>query len=191
MFAALLIGQVPEAWGVAYPSQKPLGSWLRDLQQRCAQMRVWIESEMPKVCVCARARVFATGAGPSITFAAPWPPDRRMVTLSCVASSRLRSTLSGMSLFIDCCLIDGVLVLQVFWLSGFTYPTGFLTALLQTSARRNGVSIDTLAWEFPVLNQPADSITAHPKEGACCFLQQVLVSASRPLADARGWGGLG
>ena len=102
VFSALLIGQVPEAWGFCYPSQKPLGSWMRDLVLRCGQMRTWVETELPKV----------------------------------------------------------------FWLSGFTYPTGFLTALLQTSARRNGVAIDSLSWEFPVLNQPTDSITSHPKEGA-------------------------
>lgn len=30
---------------------------------------------------------------------------------------------------------------------------GFLTALLQTSARKNGIAIDTLSWEFSVLGQ--------------------------------------
>ena len=29
---------------------------------------------------------------------------------------------------------------MVFWLSGFTFPTGFLTAVLQQSARLNSVS---------------------------------------------------
>lgn len=28
----------------------------------------------------------------------------------------------------------------IFWLSGFTFPTGFLTAVLQSSARQNNVS---------------------------------------------------
>lgn len=28
----------------------------------------------------------------------------------------------------------------IFWLSGFTFPTGFLTAILQSSARQNNVS---------------------------------------------------
>jgi dynein heavy chain len=55
---------------------------------------------------------------------------------------------------------------KVFWLSGFTYPTGFLTALLQTSARKNAISIDTLNWEFLVMSQAASAITQHPKEGA-------------------------
>jgi len=53
-----------------------------------------------------------------------------------------------------------------FWLPGFTYPSGFLTAILQTCARTNGVAIDALSWEFPVL-QHADvtQITSYPKEG--------------------------
>ena len=29
----------------------------------------------------------------------------------------------------------------IFWMSGFTFPTGFLTAVLQTSARQNSVSV--------------------------------------------------
>lgn len=29
----------------------------------------------------------------------------------------------------------------IFWLSGFTFPTGFLTAVLQSSARQNNVSV--------------------------------------------------
>merc|ERR1712086_435323 len=42
---------------------------------------------------------------------------------------------------------------KVFWLAGFTYPTGMLTALMQTSARKNNASIDTLAWEFTIIMQ--------------------------------------
>lgn len=55
---------------------------------------------------------------------------------------------------------------KCFWLAGFTYPNGFLTALMQTSARHNNVSIDTLMWEFPVSNVEEKDITARPKEGA-------------------------
>mmetsp|Transcript_15509 Transcript_15509/g.50489 ORF Transcript_15509/g.50489 Transcript_15509/m.50489 type:complete len:200 (+) Transcript_15509:4520-5119(+) len=57
---------------------------------------------------------------------------------------------------------------RCFWLPGFTYPTGFLTALLQTSARKNGIAIDTLSWEFPVVNTSAPSITQHAKDGSYC-----------------------
>lgn len=55
---------------------------------------------------------------------------------------------------------------KVFWLAGFTYPTGFLTALLQTSARKNGISIDSLSWEFLLVNQHEDTITEAPADGA-------------------------
>lgn len=30
----------------------------------------------------------------------------------------------------------------IFWMSGFTFPTGFLTAVLQTYARKNNVSLN-------------------------------------------------
>ncbi|KAF1335296.1 Dynein heavy chain, partial [Globisporangium splendens] len=57
-------------------------------------------------------------------------------------------------------------LLSVRWLSGFTYPTGFLTALLQTAARKNGISIDSLNWEFIVINQNEAALTQGPKDGA-------------------------
>lgn len=55
---------------------------------------------------------------------------------------------------------------KVFWLTGFTFPSGFLTALMQSSARRIGVSIDTLGWEFIVMPQEESAISIYPKEGA-------------------------
>ncbi len=54
---------------------------------------------------------------------------------------------------------------RVYWLSGFTYPTGFLTAVLQTTARKSGVPIDTLSFEFSVINLDEREIGAPPKEG--------------------------
>ncbi|XP_068615161.1 dynein axonemal heavy chain 2-like [Brachionichthys hirsutus] len=39
---------------------------------------------------------------------------------------------------------------QLFWLSGFTFPNGFLTAVLQSYARQHNVSVDTLSWKFQV-----------------------------------------
>ena len=61
----------------AYPSNKQLGAWTRDLLMRVDQFEKW-----------------ATTAHPPV----------------------------------------------IFWMSGFTFPTGFLTAVLQTSARQNNVS---------------------------------------------------
>ena len=54
---------------------------------------------------------------------------------------------------------------RVYWLSGFTYPTGFLTAVLQTTARKNSVPIDTLSFEFTIVNLDEKEILAAPKDG--------------------------
>ncbi|WIA33430.1 hypothetical protein OEZ86_006562 [Tetradesmus obliquus] len=54
---------------------------------------------------------------------------------------------------------------RLYWLGGFTYPTGFLTAVLQTTARRNGIPIDSLAFEYGVINLEERDIGGPPKEG--------------------------
>lgn len=54
---------------------------------------------------------------------------------------------------------------KVFWLSSFTYPTSFLTAVLQTTARKNSVPIDTLSFEFTIVNMEEKEVTQVPKEG--------------------------
>ncbi len=47
-----------------------------------------------------------------------------------------------------------------------TYPTGFLTAVLQVSARQNGVSIDSLSYETPVLaSLDKSTLPGLPKDG--------------------------
>jgi dynein heavy chain len=52
------------------------------------------------------------------------------------------------------------------WLPAMTYPTGFLTAVLQVSARMNGVSIDSLSYETPVqITADKHSIVTYPKDG--------------------------
>ena len=80
--------KVLRMWGKTYPSQKPLGCWIVDLQLRVEFYVNWIDVAQPKC----------------------W------------------------------------------WLPALTYPTGFLTAILQVSARMNGVYIDSLSFETPVLH---------------------------------------
>lgn len=59
---------------------------------------------------------------------------------------------------------------KAWWLPALTYPTGFLTAVLQVSARQNGVSIDTLSYETPVLTSGQSmDITQYPKDGVMVF----------------------
>jgi len=55
---------------------------------------------------------------------------------------------------------------MVWWLPAMTYPTGFLTAVLQVAARANGVSIDSLSYETPVMTSAEkNSINQHPRDG--------------------------
>jgi dynein heavy chain len=83
-----LLGQlkVSRSCGSTYPSQKPLGSWMRDLAVRVEFFCGWVDDKLP----------------------------------------------------------------TCWWLPAMTYPTGFLTAVLQVAARANGVSIDSLSYETPV-----------------------------------------
>lgn len=54
---------------------------------------------------------------------------------------------------------------NVFWISGFTFPTGFTTALQQLSARKLRMPIDQFQWDFAFL--PPDTNCSVPaKEGA-------------------------
>ncbi|EGD81605.1 dynein heavy chain 2 [Salpingoeca rosetta] len=53
----------------------------------------------------------------------------------------------------------------IYWMSAFTFPTGFLTAVLQNAARNNAVSVDTLSWEFPVMTLDDVNIVEQPKDG--------------------------
>jgi dynein heavy chain len=89
MYTSLLNNRVPEMWArVAYPSLKPLASWVADLHQRIAFMQEWLING---------------------------PPNS-------------------------------------FWLSGFFFPQGFMTGVLQTHARKYQLPIDALNFTFEVLD---------------------------------------
>ena len=54
----------------------------------------------------------------------------------------------------------------VYWLAGFTYPSCFLTAVLQTTARNNRIPIDTLGFEYRVMTQEEKDLEKEaPDEG--------------------------
>jgi dynein heavy chain len=53
----------------------------------------------------------------------------------------------------------------LFWLTAYTFPTGFLTAVLQTAARATEVPIDTLSWEFTVLSVDENQLIERPENG--------------------------
>merc|ERR1719215_2459426 len=108
----------------AYPSLKPLSSWMPDLMERIEQLNIWGFQGVPKTM----------------------------------------------------------------WLGGITFPTSLLTALLQASARKNMVSVDTLSFDFIVQTADESSITAMPKEGA--YIKSMILEGARwdtntaALADA-------
>eukprot|EP00392_Amoebophrya_sp_AT5.2_P008787 g8815.t1 len=125
VFNALFEGRIPDSWMFAYPSLKPLSTWMPDLVKRIGCFLKWGLEEMP----------------------------------------------------------------IVFWLASFTYPTGFLTACLQFSARKNTIAVDQLAFDFIVQPTPDESqITAAPKEGA--YVRSLIIEGGRwdyesmALADA-------
>ncbi|KAI8923518.1 dynein heavy chain and region D6 of dynein motor-domain-containing protein [Entophlyctis helioformis] len=51
-----------------------------------------------------------------------------------------------------------------FWLGAFTFPTGFLTAVLQKAARKNSVPVDILAWEYTPM-QEDEPVNQGAKDG--------------------------
>ncbi|XP_054907024.1 dynein axonemal heavy chain 2 isoform X1 [Poeciliopsis prolifica] len=53
----------------------------------------------------------------------------------------------------------------LFWLSGFTFPNGFLTAVLQFTARHHNISVDTLSWEFIVSTVDDSNLLTPPEDG--------------------------
>nr|XP_019958870.1 PREDICTED: dynein heavy chain 2, axonemal [Paralichthys olivaceus] len=54
---------------------------------------------------------------------------------------------------------------NLFWLSGFTFPNGFLTAVLQSYARQHNISVDTLSWEATVSTLDDSNLLYPPKDG--------------------------
>jgi dynein heavy chain len=122
---------------------------LRDLQKGIKGLVV-ISPELEEMMECLFAAAVPPAwhmAYPSLKPLGPWTRDlgQRIAQLSNWAASETP---------------------KVYWLSGFTFPVGFLTALLQVSARKNGVSIESLTWDFVVMGASEQAINMRPKEGA-------------------------
>lgn len=50
-----------------------------------------------------------------------------------------------------------------FWISGFFFPQGFMTGVLQTHSRKHKVAIDMLNYSFKVLDEDYEIIRNPPK----------------------------
>ena len=102
MFNAFLDKKVPEMWEkAAYPSLKPLASWVNDFIDRIIFFREWVENgEM-----------------------------------------------------------------STYWTSAFFFPQGFMTASMQTYARRTHIAIDTLMFSSEIRPYYKEDVTEGPKDG--------------------------
>ena len=56
-----------------------------------------------------------------------------------------------------------------FWISGFFFPQGFLTAIIQNFARKYHYPIDTVSFSFVMCDQPQDKIIEKPYDGSYIY----------------------
>jgi dynein heavy chain len=102
MFLAFLDKKVPELWeSAAYPSLKPLASWVNDFIERVVFFRQWVDNG----------------------------------------------------------------TMNTYWTSAFFFPQGFMTAAMQTYARRTHIAIDTLMFTAEIKPYFKDQVTEGPKDG--------------------------
>lgn len=77
----------------------------------------------------------------------------------------------------------------VYWMSGFFFPQAFLTGVLQTFARKNKIPVDTVSFDFEVLNVSWQDITTGPEDG--CYIRGLYLegaswdSTNGRLAESR------
>jgi hypothetical protein len=106
IYNSILLEKVPQQWAdAAYPSLKPLGSWVLDLVERLKFFRKWLVTGIP----------------------------------------------------------------NVFWFSGFFFPQGFLTAILQTYSRKYKYAIDTLRFKYEVLSVKKEDIKESAEDGVYVY----------------------
>jgi len=65
----------------------------------------------------------------------------------------------------------------VFWISGFFFPQGFMTAVLQNHARKYSMPIDTVAFSHVMRPETAEQLTSGPADG--CFIDGLFLEGAR------------
>jgi dynein heavy chain len=73
---------------------------------------------------------------------------------------------------------------KVFWISGFFFPQAFLTGTMQNYARSERISIDTISFDFQILNNyeemirdPASKIQESPSKGV--YIRGLYIEGAR------------
>lgn len=67
---------------------------------------------------------------------------------------------------------------SLFWLAAYTFPTGFLTAVLQTSARATRTPIDELSWEFYVFVEEDAAAARIIREGGGVYVRGMYLEGA-------------
>ena len=73
----------------------------------------------------------------------------------------------------------------LFWLAAFTFPAGFLTAVLQTSARATLTPIDELSWEFYVFVEDDVAAARITREGGGVYVRSLSLEGAGWLRKAQ------
>ncbi|KAG6929423.1 dynein axonemal heavy chain 14, partial [Chelydra serpentina] len=130
LYHSVLNSKVPEFWQLySYMSNKSLGSWIDDLILRVNFFAAWANQAI--TCIQLRYNSLmmlqkeAKTSG--ISFSSP-TDDRANISTNSIQGNPSR-----------------------FWLSGFFFPQGFLTAVLQNYARQNGISVNSLTFGHRLL----------------------------------------
>ena len=65
----------------------------------------------------------------------------------------------------------------VYWLSGFFFPQGFMTANLQNHARKHTLPIDTVSFSYLMMSELAEELVAKPEDG--CYVDGLFIEGAR------------
>ncbi|KAL9923028.1 dynein heavy chain 2, axonemal kl-2 [Glossina fuscipes fuscipes] len=66
----------------------------------------------------------------------------------------------------------------LFWLAAYTFPTGFITAVLQTSARTTRTPIDELGWDFYVFVEEDAAAARIVREGGGVYVRSLYLEGA-------------
>jgi dynein heavy chain len=66
---------------------------------------------------------------------------------------------------------------SVFWISGFFFPQGFMTAILQNHARKYSMPIDTVSFDHVMKNEMASELNEKPEDG--CYIDGLFLEGAR------------
>lgn len=155
-YSSISMGRVPELWArVSYPSLKPLSSYLEDLYARLAMLQVCTalvcSSPCRETCMCSHfvhsqgTHHFGDNCHQS---ACAWC----VVELDVLVQSWFEKGPPA-----------------VFWLSGFFFVQSFLTAGLQNYARKHGIPIDMVEYDYEVLGMDHKMYNQKPDEGVYVY----------------------